>query len=426
MFRRFILFLGLFLFSPQLFSQTSLDISGNLHSEMGVFTKDWKSFSTAYNWLRLDVDAKRNSAQLHSRIEFWYNGLESVHGLNDNPFETPLREFQIYVPVGPVDVRLGKQLILWGTADELNPTDVINPENYYEFALPTKAERKIPTFSAKIDWYSPFGTLTGVYVPFFTSDQFPRAGDPWAVPLLATLQNIQSDIYSRLQSVNDKWRTGHPQFALKYSNYVGNTDFSVSYYNGVWSTPSFRFIPSNFFLDPGEIVPEYLKFQMVGADFQTALGAYTLRGEFAYYTDKYFQSEIQLSGVPVPLGLENKPQVYGIVGVDRFLFQTWYLNLQFGVDYILHYSNNIIRDQTWYLGSVTIQKTLFREKLQIEGAIFGNFITRDYFTRLTLMYKIQDALHVSILGNLIGSDAQEFIGQYKDHDQVSLRVEYFF
>lgn len=424
--RRFFLFFGLLLFSSQLFSQTSLDISGNLHSELGVFTKDWKSFSTAYNWLRFDVNAHRNSAQLHTRVEFWYNGLKSIHGLDDNPFGTPLREFQIYVPIGPVDIRVGKQLILWGTTDELNPTDVINPENYYKFALPVKAERKIPTFSAKIDWYNALGTFTGVFVPFFTPDHLPPSGDPWEVPLLAKLQNIQSDIYARLQSVNNNWRTEHPQFAVNYSNYIGSTDFSVSYYNGVWSTPSFRFIPGNFFLDPGEVVPEYLEFQMAGADFQTAFGAYTFRGEFAYYTEKFFQSEIQVGGVPVPLGLDKKPQIYGIIGMDRFLFQTWYLNLQFGADHIFEYSNNILRNRTWYLGSVTLRKTMFREKLQIEGAIFGNFVNQDYFTRLTVMYKIQDALHISILGNLIGSEAQEFIGQYKAHDQVSLRVEYYF
>ncbi len=422
---RFLFFI--FVIFGQVFAQTSLNVAGTFHSEIGVFTKDWKTFSTAYNWLRLDLDAKQNAVQLHSRIEFWYNGLHSAHDSSDSPFGTPLREFQIYFPVKSFDIRVGKQLILWGTTDELNPTDVINPENYYEFALPVKAERKIPTLSAKIDWYSQWGKLTGVYVPFFTPDYLPSPGDPWEVPLLAQIHQIQPDIYALLRSKNEAWRTGHPQFAFKYSNSIKSTDFSLSYYNGIWSTPAFRFRAifgppeprDNFF-------PEYLEYQMVGGDFQAAWRAYTFRGEMAYYTQRYFQETVLGISNSFPVDITKKPELYGIFGVDRFLFQTWYVNLQFGIDHIYNYSKSIARDETWYLGSATIRKQLFREKLQLEGAIFGNVVNQDYFTRLSVTYKIQDALHLSLLGNLIGSDAQKFIGQYKDHDQVSVRIEYFF
>ena len=128
--------LRIFIFSLILLSlplhthaQTSLDVSGLVRSHTALFTRDWNTFASADNLLRMDLRASRGEVSAHTRLEFWYDGLRSTHGLQDNPFGTPLREFQVYVPVGPVDLRLGKQLILWGTADELNPTDVINPEN---------------------------------------------------------------------------------------------------------------------------------------------------------------------------------------------------------------------------------------------------------------------------------------------------------
>ena len=61
-----------------------------------------------------------------------------------------------------VDIRFGKQLISWGKADEINPTDILNPQILSNITE-DKIIRKIGLLSLKTDWkfYSELIMLRG-------------------------------------------------------------------------------------------------------------------------------------------------------------------------------------------------------------------------------------------------------------------------
>jgi hypothetical protein len=54
------------------------------------------------------------------------------YGLQGNDLGTfvDLREAYVNAYVGPVDLRLGKQIIVWGRADALNPTNNLTPVDF--------------------------------------------------------------------------------------------------------------------------------------------------------------------------------------------------------------------------------------------------------------------------------------------------------
>src|SRR5258706_6773882 len=58
--------------------------------------------------------------------------------------ELELREAILSVSHGDLDVRLGRQQIVWGEAISTFVTDVVNPKDFREFVLPDFTELRIP------------------------------------------------------------------------------------------------------------------------------------------------------------------------------------------------------------------------------------------------------------------------------------------
>jgi len=73
--------------------------------------------------------------------------------------EIKLREAYVNAYMGPVDVRLGKQIVVWGRADGINPTNNITPQNLTHSGHNTGPPRSVclspclcPAPSARPGW----------------------------------------------------------------------------------------------------------------------------------------------------------------------------------------------------------------------------------------------------------------------------------
>ena len=69
-----------------------------------------------------------------------------------------------------LDVRIGRQRIVWGTADKLNPTDNLNPddlEDIFDFG------RHLGSNSLMATYYLNDITFSGVFIPVFTPAVLP-------------------------------------------------------------------------------------------------------------------------------------------------------------------------------------------------------------------------------------------------------------
>jgi hypothetical protein len=64
-----------------------------------------------------------------------------------------LRELYVDTTLGDWDLRIGKQQVVWGTADGAKLLDIINPTDYREMAQNTMAESRIPVWMLKADRY---------------------------------------------------------------------------------------------------------------------------------------------------------------------------------------------------------------------------------------------------------------------------------
>ncbi|MEO5349510.1 MAG: hypothetical protein H7836_07690 [Magnetococcus sp. YQC-3] len=98
------------------------------------------------------------TSSLHAQFNLLYDakGLEGAQLHEFYSQNDYLRELYLDTTVGPVDVRLGKQQEVWGTADGIKLLDILNPTDYREFVQNTLADSRIPVWMMKLS-----GTVGG-------------------------------------------------------------------------------------------------------------------------------------------------------------------------------------------------------------------------------------------------------------------------
>jgi len=98
---------------------------------------------------RIYIDGElANGNAYHAELQ-GYKNPSAVAGLNDNESYTqrdPLRELYVDTSIEDWQIRLGKQQVVWGTADGMKLLDIINPTDYTEMAQNQMEDSRITTF----------------------------------------------------------------------------------------------------------------------------------------------------------------------------------------------------------------------------------------------------------------------------------------
>ena len=239
-----------------------------------------------------------------------------------------LREAYVNIYAKRLELRLGHQIVLWGRADGINPTNNITPIDM-RVRSPEEDDRRLANTGlvAKLN-LSPV-TIEGVWMPIYSASLVPQ------VVIGNALRFDKPD---------------YPDFDLANGLFAGKIDFafpafefSLSYLNGYSLTPSLTYVKNNFtepYYDRENLPPllrmdEYedangdmtpypvrdwtitlarkaYKHQVVGFDFETTLGSFMgLRGEVAFrYPEKQDAADVDRIYVP-------NPDLYYVLGLDK-------------------------------------------------------------------------------------------------------------
>ena len=137
------------------------EVSGELKNESAIYTKDGTTIGAASGHdngdlmksetsLRLFINGPAGeNAELHAELRPVYD-TEAIDGYKGHENYTQqdfLRELYIDTTAGEddaVSLRIGKQQVVWGTADGIKLLDIINPTDWREFAQNSMDESRIP------------------------------------------------------------------------------------------------------------------------------------------------------------------------------------------------------------------------------------------------------------------------------------------
>jgi hypothetical protein len=277
-------------------------------------------------------------------------GVSQARELDDLASQTYIQRFHMesdaaYVALTDLapglDIKVGRQIVVWGTADKFNPTNNINADDVEDRPLFTEP---IANQMAVVD-YAPLGDklyLQGVYVPLFFPALLPPSAayglkDPFAeVPFanqteknkmnylqetyLPANPKFTPDVHGHVVPPENAFKNG--QFAFKLGSRLGEVDLSASYYYGRHDFPLPRLSQTSMTNPVNQDYPAgkevgccfrsdvdliYPKMQVVGLDFATQLpflGNMGIWGEGALIIPKQHTFTID---IPVPGGIDVTP-----------------------------------------------------------------------------------------------------------------------
>ncbi|MCU0643806.1 MAG: hypothetical protein MUC94_06055 [bacterium] len=389
-----------------------LTFRGYGRTYLGVLTEDG-SYSIQQNTLDLKLEHKRDKTALY------FNPY--LYQYPDRDINLKLRQAYLDIYFGNIDIRLGKQQIIWGKADGVFITDIISPKDLSEFLLPDFEEIRIGVDAVKLNYYRGDHTFELVWMPRFQPTIFPGAESYWApkmmaFPMTPTFDYSNATVESKLEN---------SELALKYSALTSVIDFEImSGY--LWDdNPTYHVRktvePVTQQLAGITVTPEHHRLSMAGGSFSATLGAWVLRGEGAFYRGKYFNS----TNLNLTDGVVIKDYFHYLVGLEYSLWD-FKLSGQFIQEAILDYETEIYQDQFQNTATFLASRDFLRETLNLQLFVYYGFNNEDALIRPKLSYDFTDGFEILLGANIFTGNGAGMFEQYDNNDMMYAKVKYSF
>jgi hypothetical protein len=320
-----------------------------------------------------------------------------------------VRETWIQTSTGAVDFKVGQQIIVWGRADGINPTNNITPRDPLVFSSEPDDQRLGNILlQSSVNWNA--YRLEGVWVPVYKPDALPLE----SVTLPAGIEIVPPN---------------YPDNAVKNSSYAlrlnlefPQIDGSVSYYNGYATQPGFAYALSQAGI---ALTPTAYRINAIGGDFSTAIGSYGIRGEAAFKRTKDDYNHVNY----IP-----NPRLEYVIGIDKSIGD-FSLLFQYAGGYVFDFKEQIMpiltdpndpaalglykqemadynmvrlnrlflqqRDEMSHSITARVGRSFLHETLKLELAGIYNFTTEEYVVKPSISYDITDALGVCVGGQYL-------------------------
>ena len=347
------------------------------------------------------------------------------------------------------EIRVGKQFVRWGKADEISLLDNVNPQDLRQLMYLRLEERKRPSFLILCRRYLGNFTLEALFSPTDEAHERDHFGTDWAnfdhlkkaiarnpqVP--ATLKAWGAGLSA--QEEDHGWSLRRSEWGVKLSGTVAQIDFALSYLEAHSRSPYpfVKYFPIKGFrlTSPTAPLADLLsqmasisisgqtiligrpRNRFLGFEFETTRGDYGLRGEFLYQTDRVLLRE-DLTGI-------RKPSWGYILGVDR----TWpgglYLNLQFLQQRILAWSEGILfepkLDSSIFF---RLSWPALEDRLETRLDASYGLTTRMWYLNPEIIYQVRDNIHLFLGFHFIDGPSDTFLDLYDNNDDfyVGLKV----
>ena len=229
--------------------------------------------------LDLDITLSENWKALISGRAF-YDLAYEING-RDKYTDEVLDEYEKEAEFGEVflqgplltslDLKVGRQIVVWGKSDNIRVVDILNPLDNREPGLVDIEDLRLPVTMTKLDYYLGKWNLTAITVHEIRFNKNPV---------------FRSEFYT--------FETPLPE-EEKPSSSLDNTEYALAL-NGIFRGWDISFYGARFFDDqphvemvsPGHLERRHSRLSMVGMAVNVALGNWLLKSEAAYFNGLEF------------------------------------------------------------------------------------------------------------------------------------------
>ena len=322
-----------------------------------------------------------------------------------------------FTPADIVDVKLGRQVLTWGTGDLLFVNDLF-PKDYVSFFTGRDDEYlKIPSDAVRVSLFAdaasfdvvvipvmePNNSVTGERISFYDGLSGEITGDEADrdfVEPAGTLENME--------------------LALRTYRTVGSYEAALYLFRGFYKQPRgiLNAAQEEFFYPRLNVYGLSLRGPLLGGIGNLETGFYDSRND---------------SDGTDPL-IENSSAKY-LLGYSRDLGGDLSAGFQYQVEQMLDYASyraglepgEPTRDEFRHLVTMRLMKLLRAQTVETGLFIFYSPSDRDAYVRPSVGYKVTDNWKVTTGANIfLGRDDHTELGQFERNDNLYMRVRYSF
>jgi hypothetical protein len=331
--------------------------------------------------------------------------------------EFDLREANLSLRPGDnVDLKVGRQILTWGTGDMLFINDLF-PKDWQSFFVGRDTEYlKAPSDAVKIGLFGDTANVDFVYTPQFDSDRF-ISGERvsyWN----GNMGSIAGQNAIAHTNKPDRWFRDD-EFAVRVYKNVNNYEYALYGYWGYWKSPGGQTGGAGSQMTFPDL-------NVYGASARGAVGAGIGNVEVGYY-----ESADDSSGKNP---LINNSEMRFLVGYSQDVGRDFTAGAQYYVEHMLDYGDYVdnapagpLRDRDRSVVTVRLTKLLWNQTLTCSLFTYYSPTDQDAYLRPRVNYKISDDVAVEFGGNVfVGEHKNTFFGQFEDNTNIFAAVRYTF
>jgi len=334
----------------------------------------------------------------------------------DQDFAVDVRDLSAaFSPVKSVDMKIGRQVLTWGTGDLLFLNDLF-PKDWVSFFAGRNDEYlKAPSNSMRLTQYNKLMNVDFVWTPKFTPDIYIDGKRfSYFSPFDGRLTGQEPPIYVDPPSAT----LSNGEFSLRlFKNYRG-VEYALYGYRG-------------FFKAPSEIVGPYeLTFApmtSIGGSVRRPLGPGLFNIETSYYLSRDDRDGTN------PL-IANS-QLRFLAGYEWEAARNFNVGLQYYVEHVADHDKLLENSpmpqfeppENRHVVTTRLTYRAMQEKLEWSFFAYLSPNDLDAYLRPIVAYRVNDHWTTTFGLNLFGGeDSYTFLGQFEDNSNAYIRIRYYY
>jgi len=391
---------------------TEVEIGGNIsHNLFYLSRKEILSQNITQYKLFLEKDFRGEKGKMYLSFK---GGYDSVAGENVEPIELDEAYGDIYLK--NTDLRIGRQVVSWGTADGINPTNYINPR---ELSLTETELGGKPLACLQATYYGKIGDVTGVIVFDYQPQEIP---EELGMALGQVIPGLGE--FPEPPEVENILR--NTEFALKVEKRIANWDTKLSYFHGWEDYPALWIGFDSGFPPQFQAKSQYQQVDKVGLATAGSFKKVGLWSEMAYIMPKQIE-EMKEAFIRFSM---MEPYLQAVLGAD-YTFGNLYLEGQ----YIYYQNGSLLSPYNQYQAGETITAGNYFmvqssytvnqvHSLRLGGMV--NLQDSSYALMPQYTYALNDVTDLSLRGILFFGEEETEFGRLKSGEFIDLGIKMSF
>jgi hypothetical protein len=323
----------------------------------------------------------------------------------------------LWTPAPDVDIRIGRQILTWGTGDLFFLNDLF-PKDWGYFLGRDLEYVKAPSDAVKLSWYTDIANIDVVYTPRFDADRF----------IDGERQSFWNGVAGGLVGQDGVIRVHRPddwfnddEFALRLYRNLQGVELALYGFDGFYKSPAGYDQVSDRFLFP--------RLTTFGASVRAPMGPGVFNAEFAYW-----DSRDDPDGTN-PF-VDNGENRY-LLGYEWEAARDFTVGLQYYVEQMHHHDAYLAglppgappRRENRHVVSMRLTALLLSQNLKLSWFSYYTPRNADLYVRPELNYRVDDHWSVEVGANWFDNGDNELdadLGQLTFNSNVYGMIRYSF